>query len=99
MSQGQRSSPVRTAAQRLRADRLNRWQRLLCFCSGHAEGWAMYAERLMAELGYLGALGTLLVLDGTPREPPAGVRRRCLRAFRGRGRLTRRPRISARPLA
>ncbi len=32
---------------------LNRWQRLLCACSGHAEGWALYSERLMAELGFL----------------------------------------------
>jgi uncharacterized protein (DUF885 family) len=30
---------------------LNRWQRLLCWCSGHGEGWALYAERLMDELG------------------------------------------------
>jgi len=37
----------------LRADTLNRWQRLLCWCSGHGEGWALYAERLMDELGYL----------------------------------------------
>jgi uncharacterized protein (DUF885 family) len=36
-----------------RADRLNRWQRLLCWVSGHGEGWALYAERLMADLGYL----------------------------------------------
>lgn len=35
------------------ADRLNRWQRLLCWCSGTAEGWALYAERLMEELGFL----------------------------------------------
>jgi uncharacterized protein (DUF885 family) len=35
------------------AEQLNRWQRLLCFCSAFAEGWALYAERLMAELGYL----------------------------------------------
>jgi uncharacterized protein (DUF885 family) len=35
------------------AARLNRWQRLLCWCSGHAEGWALYSERLMGELGYL----------------------------------------------
>lgn len=35
------------------ADRLNRWQRLLCWCSATAEGWALYAERLMAELGFL----------------------------------------------
>jgi uncharacterized protein (DUF885 family) len=32
---------------------LNRWQRLLCWVSGHGEGWALYAERLMADLGYL----------------------------------------------
>lgn len=35
------------------AARLNRWQRLLCFCPAFAEGWALYAERLMAELGFL----------------------------------------------
>jgi len=35
------------------ADRLSRFQRTLAGCSGHAEGWALYAERLMAELGYL----------------------------------------------
>jgi uncharacterized protein (DUF885 family) len=32
---------------------LNRWQRLLCWCSAHGEGWALYSERLMAELGFL----------------------------------------------
>jgi uncharacterized protein (DUF885 family) len=37
----------------VRAELLNRWQRLLCWCSGHGEGWALYAERLMDELGYL----------------------------------------------
>jgi len=37
----------------LRADVLNRWQRLMCWVSGHGEGWALYAERLMDELGYL----------------------------------------------
>lgn len=36
-----------------RADRLNRWQRTMCWVSGHGEGWALYAERLMEELGYL----------------------------------------------
>jgi uncharacterized protein (DUF885 family) len=35
------------------AERLNRWQRLLAWCSGHGEGWALYSERLMAELGFL----------------------------------------------
>jgi uncharacterized protein (DUF885 family) len=41
----------------LRAESLNRWQRLLSWCSGHGEGWALYAERLMADLGYLGDPG------------------------------------------
>lgn len=32
---------------------LNAWRRLLAGTSGHAEGWALYAERLMEQLGYL----------------------------------------------
>ena len=35
------------------ADTLSRYQRAFGFVSGHGEGWALYAERLMAELGYL----------------------------------------------
>ena len=35
------------------ADRLTRFQRTLAGNAGHAEGWALYAERLMGELGYL----------------------------------------------
>ena len=34
-------------------DSLNDFQRLMAGTSGHAEGWALYAERLMRELGYL----------------------------------------------
>ena len=34
-------------------DELTRFQRTMAGCSGHAEGWALYAERLMGELGYL----------------------------------------------
>ncbi len=40
--------------------RLNKFQRLACFVSGHGEGWALYAERLMRELGYLTDDGNLL---------------------------------------
>jgi uncharacterized protein (DUF885 family) len=32
---------------------LTRYQRTMGFVSAHGEGWALYAERLMAELGYL----------------------------------------------
>ncbi|MDV6012657.1 DUF885 domain-containing protein [Haloechinothrix sp. LS1_15] len=39
---------------------LNRFQRLMAFTSGHAEGWALYAERYMEELGYLSDDGNLL---------------------------------------
>jgi uncharacterized protein (DUF885 family) len=39
---------------------LNRWQRLMCWVSGHGEGWALYAERLMDELGYLSDPGDKL---------------------------------------
>ncbi len=36
-----------------RRELLNRWQRQMCWVSGSGEGWALYAERLMDELGYL----------------------------------------------
>lgn len=35
-----------------RAEKLNRWQRTMCWVSGHGEGWALYAERLMDDLGH-----------------------------------------------
>lgn len=35
------------------SDTLNRWRRLMCWVSGHGEGWALYAEKLMADLGFL----------------------------------------------
>lgn len=34
-------------------DTLNTWRRQVCWVSGHGEGWALYAEKLMAELGFL----------------------------------------------
>lgn len=44
---------------------LNSWRRLLAGTSGHAEGWALYAERLMEELGYLdNPADRLGMLDG-----------------------------------
>lgn len=48
-----------------RRELLNRWQRLFCWVSGHGEGWALYAERLMADLGFLDDPGDRLgMLDG-----------------------------------
>ncbi len=44
---------------------LNTWRRQLAGSSGHAEGWALYAERLMSELGYLDDDGDRFgMLDG-----------------------------------
>jgi uncharacterized protein (DUF885 family) len=44
----------------LRADSLNRWRRIGSWISGHGEGWALYAERLMADLGFLDDPGDYL---------------------------------------
>jgi uncharacterized protein (DUF885 family) len=44
----------------VRKDLLNRWQRMACWVSGHGEGWALYSERLMDELGYLDDPGAKL---------------------------------------
>ena len=44
---------LQIAQVRYLAGQLSRFQRTLAGWSGHAEGWALYAERLMGELGYL----------------------------------------------
>jgi uncharacterized protein (DUF885 family) len=44
---------LQIAQVRYLADELSRYQRTAGFVSGHGEGWALYAERLMGELGYL----------------------------------------------
>ncbi len=44
---------LQVAQTSFRKESLNRWQRLMCWVSGHGEGWALYAERLMDDLGYL----------------------------------------------
>jgi uncharacterized protein (DUF885 family) len=54
-----------------RRDLLNTWRRLASWTSGHGEGWALYAERLMAELGYR-----------RPGQPDGLARRQSLRAAR-----------------
>jgi len=49
----------------LARERLNRYRRLMCWVPGHGEGWALYAEGLMAELGYLADPGDRLGLLGS----------------------------------
>ena len=44
---------------------LNKWRRNGIWVSGHGEGWALYAEQLMADLGYLSDPAMMLgMLDG-----------------------------------
>lgn len=46
-------------------DRLNSWRRNDCWVSGHGEGWALYAEWLMADLGFMDDPGHFMgLLDG-----------------------------------
>lgn len=55
------------------ADQLNRWRRLGCWVSGHGEGWALYAERLMAELGWLEDAGNRMGMLDAQRFRAARV--------------------------
>lgn len=54
-------------------DTLNSWRRLLAGTSGHAEGWALYAERLMEELGYMDDPGDRLGMLDAQRMRAARV--------------------------
>ena len=56
---------LQVAQQTYNRDQLNSWRRLASWTSGHGEGWALYAERLMADLGFLDDPGDRLgMLDG-----------------------------------
>lgn len=55
------------------SDQLNRWRRLACWVSGHGEGWALYAERLMAELGWLDDAGNRMGMLDAQRFRAARV--------------------------
>ncbi len=44
---------LQVGSARVLGDKLSRFQKLLTFVSGYGEGWALYAERLMGELGFL----------------------------------------------
>ena len=54
-------------------DQLNRWRRMGCFVSGHGEVWALYAERLMAELGWLDDAGNRMGMLDAQRFRAARV--------------------------
>jgi len=48
-----------------RRELLNRYRRMMVWSSGHGEGWALYAERLMGDLGYMDDPGNRMgLLDG-----------------------------------
>ncbi|MDO5633327.1 MAG: DUF885 domain-containing protein [Micrococcus sp.] len=44
---------LQVATAMLARDEINAWRRNACWTSGHGEGWALYAEKLMEELGFL----------------------------------------------
>lgn len=52
---------------------LNRWRRLVAGTSGHREGWALYAERLMEEFGFLADPGDRLGMIDAQRMRVARV--------------------------
>lgn len=55
---------LQIATQTRLKDTLNNWRRNVSFTSGHAEGWALYSEQLMLELGFLADPGeTMGMLD------------------------------------
>ncbi|MFT4469171.1 DUF885 domain-containing protein [Arthrobacter sulfonylureivorans] len=56
-----------------RRELLNNWRRNICWVSGHGEGWALYAERLMDELGYLADPGDRMGMLDAQRMRAARV--------------------------
>ena len=54
-------------------DDLNAWRKLASFTSGHGEGWALYAERLMADLGWLNDPGDRMGMLDSQRLRAARV--------------------------
>ena len=52
---------------------LNSWRRNVCWNSGHGEGWALYAEQLMANLGYMDDPGYRMGLLDSQRLRAARV--------------------------
>lgn len=54
-------------------DDLNDWRRQASWSSGHGEGWALYAEKLMADLGFLDDPGDRLGMLDAQRMRAARV--------------------------
>ena len=52
---------------------LNDWRRNVSWTSGHGEGWALYAERLMSDLGFLSDPGDRLGMLDAQRMRAARV--------------------------
>lgn len=64
---------LQIATAMLNADQLNSWRRNWLWVSGHGEGWALYAEELMRELGYLEDPGDYLGMLDAQRMRAARV--------------------------
>lgn len=64
---------LQIATTMLNAEQLNTWRRNWLWVSGHGEGWALYAEDLMKELGYLDDPGDYLGMLEAQRMRAARV--------------------------
>ncbi len=64
---------LQIATTMLNAENLNTWRRHWLWVSGHGEGWALYAEELMHELGYLTDPGDYLGMLDAQRMRAARV--------------------------
>ncbi|CAM3074229.1 hypothetical protein PSET11_02439 [Arthrobacter ulcerisalmonis] len=64
---------LQVATATYRRELLNNWRRNACWTSGHGEGWALYAEKLMQELGYLSDPGDLMGMLDMQRMRAARV--------------------------
>ncbi|TQJ40313.1 uncharacterized protein (DUF885 family) [Arthrobacter sp. SLBN-112] len=64
---------LQVATATYRRELLNKWRRNVCWTSGHGEGWALYAEKLMQELGYLNDPGDHLGMLDMQRMRAARV--------------------------
>lgn len=64
---------LQIATTMMNAEHLNTWRRNWLWVSGHGEGWALYAEDLMQELGYLNDPGDYLGMLDAQRMRAARV--------------------------